>query len=168
MGEPLNTSVTHYCKDETAMLDMGKTIGLASQDEIKHSHTPIVIYLIGQLGAGKTTLIRGFLRGLGVKDHIKSPTYTLVETYTLSGVTVHHFDLYRIKDHRELEWIGVSDYFIPGSICVIEWPEIGAEVLPASDITCKITEEQEGRRLFFSSYSMQGDTILRRFMHGYS
>ena len=92
------------------------------------------LWLSGPLAAGKTTFARGYLRGLGFEGAVKSPTFTLVETYQLDKGTVHHFDLYRVADPAELEFIGVDDYFDGVADVLIEWPERGAESLPAPDL----------------------------------
>ena len=83
------------------------------------------LYLSGELGAGKTTLVRCFLRQLGVLDAVKSPTYTLVETYIVKNMPIHHFDLYRLQSAQELHYIGLEDYFSDDAIVIVEWPEKG-------------------------------------------
>ncbi|MCF6251427.1 MAG: tRNA (adenosine(37)-N6)-threonylcarbamoyltransferase complex ATPase subunit type 1 TsaE [Methylococcaceae bacterium] len=104
-----------------------------------------LVFLKGDLGAGKTTLTRGLLRAAGYKKTVKSPTYTLVEEYEMSDRKVFHFDLYRIKDPQELEWIGIHDYLEQQSICFVEWPELGKGWLPVPDIELSITTEGKGR-----------------------
>jgi len=104
-----------------------------------------LVFLKGDLGAGKTTLTRGVLRAAGYTMAVKSPTYTLVEEYDMPDGKVFHFDLYRIKDPEELEWIGMQDYLEQQSLCFIEWPELGKGWLPAPDIELSITTEGEGR-----------------------
>ncbi len=107
--------------------------------------SPCIIYLQGELGAGKTTLTRGFLRALGYEGKVKSPTFTLVETYDIDHKKIFHVDLYRLTDPDELEFLGLSDYFTEDAIGLIEWPERGAGYLPPPDIICRITIEAEQR-----------------------
>ncbi len=104
-----------------------------------------LIFLHGELGAGKTTLVRGFLRAAGHQGTVKSPTYNLVEDYKLSGKQIYHFDLYRLNDPEELELIGIRDYLAQDSVCFIEWPEKGGNLLPNPNITIKLTAENHGR-----------------------
>ncbi len=104
-----------------------------------------LVFLHGILGAGKTTLARGVLRAAGHKGTVKSPTYTLVEEYDIANRKVFHFDLYRVKDPEELEWIGIRDYFDQQSLCFIEWAELGKGFLPRPDIELSIEMEGEGR-----------------------
>jgi tRNA threonylcarbamoyladenosine biosynthesis protein TsaE len=105
------------------------------------------VFLTGDLGAGKTTLVRGVLRSLGYQGIVKSPTYTLVEEYHVSGVTIVHFDLYRVKDPEELEWIGIRDYLQQDSYCFIEWPEMGFGYLPKPDFHLKLSSGSAGHSL---------------------
>lgn len=105
----------------------------------------VIIYLHGDLGAGKTTLARGFLQTLGVQTHIKSPTYTLVEIYQVDGQEVLHFDLYRLSDPEELEYLATREYLDGHAKALIEWPEHGKGFLPTADLVITLDIEGEGR-----------------------
>jgi len=110
-----------------------------------------LIFLHGELGTGKTTLVRGFLRAAGYTGAVKSPTYTLVEEYTIAGRKIFHFDLYRVADPEELEWIGIRDYFDQDCVCFIEWPDMGKGFLPEPDWVIKLVPDGEGRTLEMKS-----------------
>lgn len=106
-----------------------------------------LVFLYGDLGAGKTTLVRGYLRAAGFSAAVKSPTYTLVEEYAVNNRKIVHFDLYRIADPEELEWIGIRDYLDQECVCFVEWPDRGKNVLPEPDITISLNQEGTGRIL---------------------
>ena len=119
-----------------------------------------MVYLTGDLGAGKTTLVRGMLRGMGHRGAVRSPTFTLVEPYTCGPLRVNHLDLYRLGDPEELEYIGVRDYLDPGVLCLVEWPERGAGHLPPPDLSVAIAFEGSGRRLELTAETPVGLRIL--------
>ena len=114
---------------------------------------PCVVYLQGQLGAGKTFLVRALLRELGHSGLVKSPTYTLVEEYQLPLGRLIHFDLYRLSDPEELEYMGVRDYFASQAMCLLEWPEKGAGVLPSPDLVIHLQVTDDSRRVKMVGYS---------------
>lgn len=119
-----------------------------------------IIFLHGTLGAGKTTLVRGIMRGFGYQGKVKSPTYTLVEPYEQAGKCIYHFDLYRLNHATELEHIGMSDYLGASSICLIEWPEKGFPLLPKPDMACYIEAVGQSREVRFEIYA---DKLVARF-----
>ena len=119
-----------------------------------------VVYLRGDLGAGKTTFCRGILRSYGYEGAVKSPTFTLVEPYDLHWGQVYHFDLYRIADPEELEFLGIEDYLEGGHLCLIEWSERGEGFLPKADIIVKIEVDNTERQLEITSLSEFGETVL--------
>jgi tRNA threonylcarbamoyladenosine biosynthesis protein TsaE len=147
--------MTITARDEAAMVACGARIAAAAQPSL-------VIYLAGDLGMGKTTLSRGFIQGLGHRGAVKSPTYTLVEPYELGEWQIYHFDLYRLGDPEELEFMGIRDYFSDGAVCLVEWPERGQGALPPADITIKIERDGSGRRLLLQADTIPGRSVLAR------
>jgi tRNA threonylcarbamoyladenosine biosynthesis protein TsaE len=119
-----------------------------------------VVYLQGELGAGKTTLTRGVLRGYGHEGAVKSPTYTLVEPYELPRATIFHFDLYRLTDPEELELMGIREYFRPDALVLVEWPERGQPLLPPADVTITIRANDNGRELMLAAQNEYGRSVL--------
>jgi tRNA threonylcarbamoyladenosine biosynthesis protein TsaE len=121
-----------------------------------------VIYLNGDLGAGKTTWVRGFLAACGVTAVVRSPTYTLVELYDLADATAVHLDLYRLQDEADLETLGLRDWAAPGYLWLIEWPERGGRGLPAADLQVALSAGVEAHEIVVSAATARGESWLNR------
>ena len=126
----------------------------------------LLVFLRGDLGAGKTTLVRGFLRAAGCSGPVKSPTYTLVEPYSSPLGTFYHLDLYRLSDPEELEWLGARELFDGEQLCLIEWPEQGAGYLPEPDLEACLQSDDGGRRVRLSAASARGEEVVRCLENG--
>ncbi|MDP4650760.1 MAG: tRNA (adenosine(37)-N6)-threonylcarbamoyltransferase complex ATPase subunit type 1 TsaE [Haliea sp.] len=148
---------TFLAVDEAAMVALGASLGASIGAE---SEAGVAIYLRGELGMGKTTFSRGFVQSFGHSGAVKSPTYTLVEPYQLGGLEVFHFDLYRLGDPTELEFMGIRDYFGPQALCLVEWPERGDGVLPPADLAINIVAAGSGRSLQAQAGTDAGERIL--------
>ena len=135
------------------MVQFGAELGAALPDGI-------VVFLEGELGAGKTTLTRGVLRSFGHNGAVKSPTYTLVEPYDLDGKTLYHFDLYRMVDPEELEFMGIRDYLSHGNYCLVEWPNRGEGVLTAPDLRVMIAVSAKGREIVLNGLTECGQQVI--------
>lgn len=123
---------------------------------------PMVIYLQGELGAGKTRLTRAILQHLGHRGNVKSPTYTLVEPYELEIGQVYHFDLYRLADPTELDFMGIRDYFTDSTLAFVEWPDKGKGMLEPADIIISLTFEGTGRLAQLEAASVRGEMFLQK------
>jgi tRNA threonylcarbamoyladenosine biosynthesis protein TsaE len=144
-----------FLPDESATLAWGEKLAAVLKPGL-------FVSLSGELGSGKTTLARGILRGLGYGGKVKSPTYTLVELYKLSRLDLYHFDLYRFNDPQELLDAGFRDNFGGGNICLLEWPERAAGLLPQADLEITMAAEGAGRRLSIKAETESGRHCLKK------
>ncbi|OOF65861.1 tRNA (adenosine(37)-N6)-threonylcarbamoyltransferase complex ATPase subunit type 1 TsaE [Rodentibacter sp. Ppn85] len=152
--------LTQYIPDESTMLRFGKKL---AETILKcHTKRAVILYFNGDLGAGKTTLTRGMVQGLGFQGNVKSPTYTLVEEYNIAGKMIYHFDLYRLADPEELEFMGIRDYFAKDSICLIEWAEKGNGILPSADLLVNIDYYDDARNITLIAQSARGEQIIQQ------
>ncbi len=145
----------YFAEDEAAMLKFGQQLLAALESEG-------VVFLQGDLGLGKTTLARGVIRAAGHVGAVKSPTYTLVEPYEFAGSMIFHFDLYRLSDPEELEYLGIRDYFSENMLSLIEWPDKGAGFLPSADLEISLMIQGEGRLVNYQSFTQRGRRAVSR------
>jgi len=139
-------------------LDDTKVLGEKIAECCSNLQHPFVIYLIGDLGVGKTTLAQNFIQYFGFAK-VKSPTYTLVESYQNENVDIHHFDCYRLTDPEELEFIGIREYLKPRSLQLIEWPELGKGALAKPDILIKLSGNGDSRNAKITFQTELGQSI---------
>lgn len=147
--------ISRLVSDESEMVEFSKRFSGVAE-------APLCIFLRGDLGAGKTTWVRGFLRGLGQVGIVKSPTYTLVETYSDEQRVIYHFDLYRLHDPAELAFIGIREYFHERAIVLVEWPEKGDGFLPKPDITIRFETVDDKRQLFVQCLTEIGHNLYKK------
>ncbi len=133
--------------------DLARRLCAAGMDQL-------TLFLIGDLGTGKTTLARGFLRALGQTGRVPSPTYTLIEPYELDRLTVYHIDLYRLADPRDADDLGLSELPGPGVVMLVEWPERAGERLPQADVSVTLTLAGRGRKMELRAATAVGDSLL--------
>lgn len=136
----MNGSVDAYLADEAATLAFGARL-------VELGLTAELVCLQGELGAGKTTLVRGYLRALGLRGAVKSPTYTLLESYEIAARRVYHFDFYRIEDPRELDYIGLDDLMDEPAVKLVEWPANAGDRLPAAQVEIRLDVQGRGRHV---------------------
>jgi tRNA threonylcarbamoyladenosine biosynthesis protein TsaE len=159
----------YLLSDEAATMAMGDSLAkVLLWQEKQQAQQSLVVFLNGDLGAGKTTLTRGFVRGMGHQGKVKSPTYTLVEPYELPPWNVYHFDLYRLGDPEELEYMGIRDYFADNCCCFIEWPEKGTGLLAKADIIINMVYQDEQRIIDLQASSLRGQAVLLQLEQSYS
>lgn len=154
--------VSRYLDNEQATVALGEQLGALCHAAI--SNTALVLFMQGDLGVGKTTMTRGILRAFGHQGAVKSPTYTLVEPYAFADTQVYHFDLYRLGDPEELEYMGIRDYFEDRNLCIVEWPKRGAGVLPQADLELTLSVEAPGRRVQLHAHSDAGCAVLKQLL----
>jgi tRNA threonylcarbamoyladenosine biosynthesis protein TsaE len=152
---------SRFLPDEPATLSLGAALAECIAPGLR-------LYLGGDLGAGKTTLVRGLLRALGYRGKVKSPTFTLVEPYAISSLDLYHFDFYRFDDPAEWEQAGFREYFHPRSVCVVEWPEKAGELLPPPDLDIRLAFQGSGRIARFAAPTPTGERCIERLNAHYA
>jgi len=150
--EQKNSQTIHLSNEDEQLAFASRVAGVATKG--------LVVFLNGELGTGKTTFVRGFLRALNYDGVVKSPTYTLVEPYELKDFSVYHFDLYRLADPEEIEYAGGRDYFDGETISLIEWPEKAQGFLPVPDLIMSLQYAKSGRNIELSADTDLGRKVM--------
>lgn len=143
-----------FLADEAASVAMGQRLASLIT-------APLVMSFDGQIGAGKTTIVRALIRDLGIKGAIKSPTFSIVEEYPCQNFSLYHFDCYRITEPDELDYIGFRDYFSEDSVCLIEWPKLAGGYLPNVDLGFELKLQHNGRQLVMLANTTSGERLLQ-------
>lgn len=146
------TQFSVYLPDEAATVAAGRELGRLLEGRG-------LVTLQGNLGGGKTTLSRGLIQSLGHQGAVKSPTYTLVEPYEIGPLRVFHYDLYRLSDPEELEFLGMRDFLDADTLTLVEWPERAAKLLPPADLALNLQVEGTGRRLEWQGLTPRGQRV---------
>lgn len=155
----MNSPLPHSCylADEAETERAGAALaGVAGQGGL--------ITLHGDLGAGKTTFCRGLIRACGHQAAVKSPTYTIVEPYDIGDTHIMHFDLYRLEDPEELDFMGFRDYLVPDNLCLVEWPEKGGPLVPAPDLSLDLRLSGRGRQLHWQAHTLHGEAFNKALL----
>ena len=154
----MNAPPEYYLTDEAETTSLGAKIA-------KHLNSGMTIFLSGQLGAGKTCLTRGILRELGYQGSVKSPTYSLVETYTINNKKISHFDFYRLSAAEELFEAGFEEHFSEENICIVEWPEKIATVIDTADVLIQFEIVGASRKITLESETLMGKKLIEGVSH---
>ena len=154
----MNTAMEYHLTDEADTTSLGAKIA-------KHLNSGMTIFLSGQLGAGKTCLTRGILRELGYSGSVKSPTYSLVETYTINNKKISHFDFYRLSAAEELFKAGFEEHFSEENICIVEWPEKIATVIDTADVLIRFEIAGTSRKVTLESETLKGKKMIEGVSH---
>lgn len=153
-GDDSDTRLAAHLADEDATAAAGAALAPALQPGL-------VIYLTGDLGAGKTTLVRGLLRALGHTGKVKSPTYTLIEPYTVSRLNLYHFDFYRFAVPEEYLEAGLDEYFLGDGVCLVEWPDKAQPFVAKADVVARLAVDGSGRRLEVEALTEAGRSCTK-------
>ena len=154
-----------FLANEQETIEFAKQISPFMQQVAIENQQVFTVYLDGDLGCGKTTFVRGFLRAIGFQGNVKSPTYTLLETYLSGSLNILHFDLYRFNHPSEWEEAGFDEYMQEKTLCFIEWPSQGEDFIPEKDITLSFVVSNEGRKCRITPNSIYGQKVFLLWQH---
>jgi len=167
----MTNSKTDYSKQVLFLADEAETTALALKlaeavNASKAYEMGLMVHLNGDLGAGKSFFSRAFIQSYLPGQKVKSPTYTIVETYNCYNLSIHHLDLYRLCDPEELEYLAIRDLLSASHVALVEWPEKGHGILPAADIEINLSHREQGRQIELCANSVKGDAVLAK-LSGY-